>query len=95
MLITHTPAFEQSLLPDVQNIEDSHMHDLSGQHHNDKQTPAECLGQTLPSEQGLRELERALKHFHDSLDASGVFKTFLHHVGIDTATYVRQVRPNL
>jgi len=25
----------------------------------------------------------------------GVFKTFLHHVGIDKATYVRQVRPNL
>jgi hypothetical protein len=24
-----------------------------------------------------------------------VFKTFLHHVGIDKATYVRQVRPNL
>jgi hypothetical protein len=69
-----------------------------------------------------RELERALKHFHHSLDASGgkgghqkwtgpdqrafilptrdpvstgVFKTFLHHVGIDKATYVRQVRPNL
>lgn len=69
-----------------------------------------------------RELERALKHFRHSLDASGgkgghqkwtgpdqrafilptrdpvstgVFKTFLHHVGIDKATYVRQVRPNL
>ena len=69
-----------------------------------------------------RELERALKHFNHSLDASGgkgghqkwtgpdrraftlptrdpvspvVFKTFLHHVGIDKATYVRQVRPNL
>ncbi|WP_144731168.1 MULTISPECIES: hypothetical protein [Comamonadaceae] len=69
-----------------------------------------------------RELERALKRFHHSLDASGgkgghqkwtgpdqrafilptrdpvspgVFKTFLHHVGIDKATYVRQVRPNL
>lgn len=68
------------------------------------------------------ELERALKHFRHSLDASGgkgghqkwtgpdqrafilptrdpvstgVFKTFLHHVGIDKATYVRQVRPNL
>lgn len=26
---------------------------------------------------------------------TGVFKTFLHHVGIDKATYVRQVRPNL
>lgn len=25
----------------------------------------------------------------------GVFRTFLHHVGIDKATYVRQVRPNL
>ena len=25
----------------------------------------------------------------------GVFKTFLHHVGIDKATYVRQVRPIL
>ena len=25
----------------------------------------------------------------------GVFKTFLHHVGIDKATYVSQVRPNL
>ncbi len=25
----------------------------------------------------------------------GVFKTFLHHVGIDKATYVRQVRPRL
>lgn len=25
----------------------------------------------------------------------GVFKTFLHHVGIDKATYVRQVRPKL
>jgi hypothetical protein len=24
-----------------------------------------------------------------------VFKTFLHHLGIDKATYVRQVRPNL
>lgn len=69
-----------------------------------------------------RELERALKHFHHSLDVSGgkgghqkwtgpdhrafilptrdpvstgVFKTFLHHLGIDKATYVRQVRPNL
>jgi len=69
-----------------------------------------------------RELERALKHFRHSLDASGgkgghqkwtgpdqrafilptrdpvsagVFKTFLHHVGIDKATYVRQVRPKL
>ena len=69
-----------------------------------------------------RELERALKHFRHSLDASGgkgghqkwtgpdqrafilptrdpvslgVFKTFLHHVGIDKATYVNQVRPNL
>jgi len=69
-----------------------------------------------------RELERALKHFRHSLDASGgkgghqkwtgpdqrafilptrdpvspgVFKTFLHHVSIDKATYVRQVRPNL
>lgn len=69
-----------------------------------------------------RELERALKHFRHSLDASGgkgghqkwtgpdqrafilptrdpvstgIFKTFLHHVGIDKATYVRQVRPNL
>jgi hypothetical protein len=69
-----------------------------------------------------RELERALKHFRHSLDASGgkgghqkwtgpdhrafilptrdpvstgVFKTFLHHVGIDKDTYVRQVRPNL
>jgi hypothetical protein len=69
-----------------------------------------------------RELERALKHYRHSLDASGgkgghqkwtgpdqrafilptrdpvstgVFKTFLHHVGIDKATYVRQVRPNL
>lgn len=27
--------------------------------------------------------------------STGVFKTFLHHVGIDKATYVRQVRPNL
>jgi hypothetical protein len=27
--------------------------------------------------------------------SSGVFKTFLHHVGIDKATYVRQVRPIL
>ena len=27
--------------------------------------------------------------------SAGVFKTFLHHVGIDNATYVRQVRPNL
>jgi hypothetical protein len=69
-----------------------------------------------------RELERALKHFRHSLDASGgkgghqkwtgpdqrafilptrdpvspgVFKTFLHHVGMDKATYVRQVRPKL
>jgi len=69
-----------------------------------------------------REMERALKHFRHSLDASGgkgghqkwtgpdqrafilptrdpvspgVFKTFLHHVGIDKATYVRQVRPIL
>ncbi len=69
-----------------------------------------------------RELERALKHFRHSLDASGgkgghqkwtgpdqrafilptrdpvstgVFKTFLHHVGIDKFTYVREVRPNL
>jgi hypothetical protein len=69
-----------------------------------------------------REMERALKHFRHSLDASGgkgghqkwtgpdhrafilptrdpvspgVFKTFLHHVGIDKATYVHQVRPNL
>ncbi len=69
-----------------------------------------------------REMERALRHFRHSLDASGgkgghqkwtgpdhrafilptrdpvspgVFKTFLHHVGIDKATYVRQVRPNL
>lgn len=25
----------------------------------------------------------------------GVFKTFLHHMGIDKATYVREVRPNL
>jgi hypothetical protein len=25
----------------------------------------------------------------------GVFKTFLHHIGIDKATYLRQVRPNL
>jgi hypothetical protein len=25
----------------------------------------------------------------------GVFKTFLHHVGIDKATYVQEVRPNL
>ena len=69
-----------------------------------------------------RELERALKHYRHSLDASGgkgghqkwtgpdqrafilptrdpvstgVFKTFLHHLGIDKATYVRKVRPNL
>lgn len=69
-----------------------------------------------------REMERALRHFRHSLDASGgkgghqkwtgpdhrafilptrdpvspgVFKTFLHHVGIDKATYVRQVRPIL
>ena len=69
-----------------------------------------------------RELERALKHFNHSLDASGgkgghqkwtgpdrraftlptrdpvspvVFNAFLHHVGIDKAAYVRQVRPNL
>jgi hypothetical protein len=69
-----------------------------------------------------RELERALKHFGHTLDASGgkgghqkwtgpdrraftlptrdpvsgvVFKSFLHHMGIDKATYVRQVRPNL
>ncbi|MCX8500106.1 MAG: hypothetical protein ORO03_00175 [Alphaproteobacteria bacterium] len=27
--------------------------------------------------------------------STGVFKTFLHHMGIDKATYVRQVRPNL
>ena len=27
--------------------------------------------------------------------STGVFKTFLHHVGIDKATYVHQVRPNL
>lgn len=27
--------------------------------------------------------------------STGVFKTFLHHVGIDKATYLRQVRPNL
>lgn len=27
--------------------------------------------------------------------STGVFKTFLHHVGIDKATYVNQVRPNL
>jgi hypothetical protein len=27
--------------------------------------------------------------------STGVFKTFLHHVGIDKFTYVRQVRPNL
>ena len=27
--------------------------------------------------------------------STGVFKTFLHHVGIDKATYVRQVRPIL
>jgi hypothetical protein len=27
--------------------------------------------------------------------STGVFKTFLHHVGIDKATYVREVRPNL
>lgn len=27
--------------------------------------------------------------------STGVFKTFLHHLGIDKATYVRQVRPNL
>jgi hypothetical protein len=27
--------------------------------------------------------------------STGVFKTFLHHVGIDKATYVRNVRPNL
>ncbi len=27
--------------------------------------------------------------------STGVFKTFLHHVGIDKATYVRQIRPNL
>lgn len=27
--------------------------------------------------------------------STGVFKTFLHHVGIDKATYIRQVRPNL
>ena len=27
--------------------------------------------------------------------SAGVFKTFLHHVGIDKATYLRQVRPNL
>ena len=27
--------------------------------------------------------------------STGVFKTFLHYLGIDKATYVRQVRPNL
>jgi hypothetical protein len=27
--------------------------------------------------------------------STGVFKTFLHHLGIDKATYVRQIRPNL
>jgi hypothetical protein len=69
-----------------------------------------------------REIERALRHFKHSLDASGgkgghqkwtgpdqraftlptrdpvsmvVFKEFLHHVGIDKSTYVREVRPNL
>lgn len=69
-----------------------------------------------------REIEKALKHYAHSLDASGgkgghqkwtgpdqrafilptrdpvstgVFKTFLHHLGIDKATYVREVRPNL
>ncbi|MDZ7655106.1 MAG: DNA methyltransferase [Sulfurimicrobium sp.] len=31
------------------------MNDLLGQHHKDKQTPVECLGQTFPSEQARRE----------------------------------------
>jgi hypothetical protein len=69
-----------------------------------------------------REIERALKHFGHSLDASGgkgghqkwtghdqrafilptrdpvspvVFKTFLQHLGIDKAEYVRDIRPKL
>ena len=69
-----------------------------------------------------RELEKALRHFGHTLDASSgkgshqkwtgpdnrgftlpardpvsrvVFSSFLNHLGIDKATYVRQVRPIL
>lgn len=69
-----------------------------------------------------REIERALRHYGHSLDASGgkgghqkwtgrdqrafilptrdpvspvVFKTFLQHLGIDKAEYVRDIRPKL
>jgi hypothetical protein len=30
-----------------------------------------------------------------ALLSPGVFKTFLHHLGIDKTTYVHKVRPNL
>lgn len=90
MRITPIPVFEQSFLPDdgagsellervLRNIR--HSLDASGgKGGHQKWTVPDQRAFILPTRDPV---------------STGVFKTFLHHVGIDKATYVRQVRPNL
>jgi hypothetical protein len=90
MRITPIPVFVQNFLPDdcarsewLERALDHFRHNLDtsgGKGGRQKWTGPDQRAFILPTRDPV---------------STGVFKTFLHHVGIDKATYVRQVRPNL
>lgn len=90
MRITPIPVFVQNFLPDDSArskwLERAHKHfchslDASGgKGGHQKWTGPDQRAFILPTRDPV---------------SPGVFKTFLQHVGIDKATYVRRVRPNL